>query len=274
MNARKTLSKILALLAGEKAALAHAESRYKANRRAGFKAHNHQRRCEQLAKSMAKPHPKRSERLLDRARVLGARAHRDHARAQYWFAEVKKIAHRIHKLEWERGKVEREHVGKVEVMFDSVTLSEVPRNAPAVAGYTTGLYPTYPDVVKDFPKAHHLSIAISAVVKARCLDIETGDATPYQAPAWLERELGDKPAAKPVGYASVSAWPEIKRLIDRVGIARHQYLIWTAHYTNHPHVCGPHTCGELPFDADMTQWTSAALGKNLDESRLNATVFP
>jgi hypothetical protein len=272
MNARKTLSKILALLAGEKAALAHAESRYKANRRAGFKAHNRQHRCETLAKSMAKPHPKRSERLLDRARVFGQHAHRDHARAQYWFAEVKKIAHRVHKLEWERGKLEREHVGKAGVMFDSVTLSEIPRNAPAVAGYTTGLYPTYHDVVKDFPKAKHLSIAISAVEKARCLDIEVGDATPDQAPAWLERELAAKPNAKPVGYASVSAWPGIKALIDRAGIARHQYVIWTAHYTNRPHVCGPHSCGEIPFDADMTQWTSAALGRNLDESRLTAAV--
>lgn len=273
MNARRTLSHIIGLIASEKAALAHAESRYKANRRYGFKSHNHQLHCNELVVRYTREgHHARAERESNRARRYGGAAHRGHARAQYWFAEMRRISHRIHKLEWQRGEVE-EHVDKTLVMFDSVTISEIPSNAPAVAGYTGGLYHTFPQLLKDFPHAKHLSIAISAVDRGRCLDIETGDATPYEFPAWLHRELAAHPAEKPMGYGSVSSWIEILSLAERAGHNRGEFLVFTAHYTDQPHVCGPHTCGALPWDANLTQWTSAALGKNLDESRLTAGVF-
>lgn len=275
MNVRRRLRELAALLGTEKLALAHAEARYKSNRRNGFKAHNRQRHCEDLAKrNMHDGHRERAHREMERAHHFSEAAHLHHGRAQYWFAEVRHVSNRIHKLEFEQGKLEK-HGDKTDVMFDSVTLSEIPRNAPAVAGYVGGLYRTYPSLAGDFPKAHRLSIAISAVEKARCLDIENGDATPYQFPGWLRREVDAAPtgAEKHIGYGSVSAWVEIRLLAEQHGLHRGGYLVWTAHYTGTPHICGPHTCGELPWDADLTQWTSGALGRNLDESKLSPGVF-
>jgi len=266
-----TTRNIIALLAGERAALRHAEARYKANRRAGFIAHNKQVHCEDLSRRNKRDgHPKLAERQLDRARTLSHHAYRDHLRAQHWFAETRRIAHRIHRLENQLHKIDRD---AVHTMFDTVDLSQMPKNAPAVGGYTGGMWPTYHTLVKEWPHAKHLSIAISAAEEARCLDIEAGDATPYQAPVWMKRELAKQPHEKPVGYGSVSAWPQIRSLLDGAGIHRGEYLVFTAHYSNQPHICGPHTCGELPFDADLTQFTPAALGRNLDESRLTAAVF-
>jgi hypothetical protein len=58
--------------------------------------------------------------------------------------------------------------------------SAIPKTAEAVAGYVGGHWPTYNQLVKDFPHAHKLSIAVFASEDADCLDIEKGDATPDQ----------------------------------------------------------------------------------------------
>ena len=71
-------------------------------------------------------------------------------------------------------------------MYDDVNLALIPANAPAVAGYVGGRWPTYGPMVAKFPHAKHLSIAISALENARCLDVEPGDATIAQAPGWVE----------------------------------------------------------------------------------------
>jgi peptidoglycan hydrolase-like protein with peptidoglycan-binding domain len=52
--------------------------------------------------------------------------------------------------------------------------------------------------------------------------------------------------------------------------------LWTAHYGQGKHICGPKTCGELPVDADGTQWTSTfqgAGGADIDASLLNDNFF-
>src|ERR1035438_1080131 len=51
-------------------------------------------------------------------------------------------------------------------MYDSVDLNEFPPNPEAVAGYVGGKWPTYAPLVKKFPKAHHLSIAVNAAEDA------------------------------------------------------------------------------------------------------------
>ena len=273
MNVRRQFRELAAAIVSEKVMLARAEDRYKAHRREGFMAHNRQGHCEELSrKSMQAGHRERAHREMERARHFGAAAHSAHSRAQYWFAEQRHVANKLHTLEVEEGKVKpKAELDKTQVMFDSVTLSEIPEDAPAVGAYSGGLYHTLPEAERMFPHAHILSIAISAAEHARCLDIENGDATPYQFPTWLHEEIGAK--EKPMGYGSVSAWPEIRSLAEAHGHKRTDFLVFTAHYTNEPHICGPHTCGELPWDADLTQWTSAALGRNLDESRLSPVIF-
>lgn len=172
------------------------------------------------------------------------------------------------------------------VMYDAVDIDEIPHAAHAVAGYVGGKWKTYPELRERFPHSHVLSIAVNAGEDAHCLDVERGDATPAQAPAWVHRQFA-RGVHLPVIYASLSSWPEIIRELGAHGIRRHQIRAWVAHYTGHHHICRPDICGVAakPLGqsrpghqglvyADGTQWTSSALGRNLDESLLHAWFFP
>lgn len=156
------------------------------------------------------------------------------------------------------------------VMYDSITLSEIPADAPAVAGYVGGRWPTFPQLAVRWPRAHRLSIAVNASQRARCLDIEPGDATPGQAPGWF-RSLADSSEGKPVLYSSASTVGPVIATMSAAGIARNRYLIWSAHYTYREHICAPSVCG-YPA-ADATQWTDKALGRNLDRSLCSDQFF-
>jgi|SRR5215469_2870907 len=156
------------------------------------------------------------------------------------------------------------------VMYDSIDLSQFPPNPPAVAGYVGGHWPTYPELVKKFPNAHHLSIAVTASQNARCLDVEPGDATPEQAPGWFANHA-DHSQGTPVLYTSASGVQHLINVMTNAGYARNRYLVWSAHYTFYSHICSPGTCG-YPT-ADATQWTDKSGGKNLDESLCSDAFF-
>ena len=143
------------------------------------------------------------------------------------------------------------------VMFDSITLSTVPSSPFALAGYTSGYWPTYLPMRRTWPTAHTVSIAISTAYHADCLDVEPGDATPGQVPGWVR---ADKAAGfvKPCVYSSYYMFIEqVRPALRRAGIPRSATFDWDASYTYHPHI-------DAGFDA--TQWTDAALGRNLDQS--------
>jgi len=148
-------------------------------------------------------------------------------------------------------------------MYDSVDVSQIPVTAEAVAGYTTGLYPTFPVLAQRFPHAHLLSIAVDSGEDADCLDVETGDGTPADAPAWYRRQikLGKK---LPCFYANSSTMPSVVAALTKSGIPRSQYRVWTAHYTGVPHI---------EPGSDATQWYDKALGRNLDISWCKDTFF-
>lgn len=163
------------------------------------------------------------------------------------------------------------------VMYDSVDTAEIPSHANAVGAYAGGNFPTYMSVKRGWPHAHVLSIAVNSGehrcadgTAIECLDIEPGDATPSLAPAWFhaQRSIGVK---RPCFYGSLSWVPQIEAALHGAGIARHEYRVWSAHYTFHAHICGPQ-CG-LSTSADATQWTDRALGRNLDESLCNGAFF-
>lgn len=157
-------------------------------------------------------------------------------------------------------------------MFDAVTIANIPKDAYAVAGYVNGRWPTYPQLVKDFPTAKHLSIAVTAEADADCLDVEPGDATAAQAPAWFRRQKA-RGVALPVFYTSLSNAKTLVGVLAAAGIKREQYRLWTAHYTFAAHLCGV-SCGYgMPTYADATQYTDKALGRSLDASFLSTSFF-
>lgn len=136
-------------------------------------------------------------------------------------------------------------------MQDAIYVSNLQTGMDAYAGYVAGSWPTYSQMVARFPNSKHLSISPFASVQADCLDIETGDATVSQAAGWL---AGWKPANTPLPVLYTSAG-NVQNLINTLSAAGHprsSYFIWSAHYNNVSHICGPGTCG-YP-QADATQW--------------------
>lgn len=150
-------------------------------------------------------------------------------------------------------------------MFDSVTVSQIPRDAEAVAGYVNGYWPTYATLLREFPHARKLSIAVTVHADAECLDVEPGDAVPEDAPYWVKRQIR-RGIRRPVVYTSVSQAARLMSVLAAHGIKRSQYRLWTAHYTFQKHFCGP-ACGfSFAGRADATQWTDRANNLSLDES--------
>jgi hypothetical protein len=159
-------------------------------------------------------------------------------------------------------------------MFDSVTPGAIPAYAPAVAGYVGGHWPNYTVLVKQHPKAHHLSIAVFASEDADCLDVEKGDATPGQAAPWIKRQHKRGIKRLPVVYTSASLMQPLVNLLAKAGLKYGiDYQMWSAHYSFHAHLCGP-ACGfGIKEHAHATQWTDKALGRNLDESLCGPAFF-
>lgn len=126
-------------------------------------------------------------------------------------------------------------------MYDAVEIRAIPDDPEAVAGYVDW---TYDEVVQRFPRAKHLSISKDATVDADCLDVETGDATPAQAPSWVRKQhaRGEK---TPWVYVEASRLGEVIDALTKDDIKRDEYRIWVADWTGEPHI---------PDGADACQW--------------------
>jgi hypothetical protein len=159
-------------------------------------------------------------------------------------------------------------------MYDSTNVGALPHGADAYAGYVEGLFPTFAALKRQFTAsgAHLLSIAVFASGDAECLDIEPGDATNAQAPGWVKRQLA-RGAHRPCLYTSVGNMDALVTALGGAGISRAAVRLWSAHYGQGKHICGPATCGLTRHASDGTQWTDSALGRSLDESILLSDFF-
>jgi Putative peptidoglycan binding domain len=161
-------------------------------------------------------------------------------------------------------------------MLDTAFNDQFVPGAAAYAAYIDGAIgsqPNYAYIVATFPQARHLSIALFAADDADCLDVEPGAASPSGVLGWVQRQHA-RGIARPCIYASVALMrDEIIPLIAPGAAAGWDLRLWTAHYGQGEHVCGPGTCGELPADADGTQWTDNAMGRVLDQSLLLDDFF-
>jgi hypothetical protein len=158
-------------------------------------------------------------------------------------------------------------------MYDSIDVTQIPASAAAVAGYVGGSWPTFASLQKLFPHACLLSVAISADEDADVLDVEPLDAKAPQAPGWVRRQQA-RGVYRPGLYAQASSMEALLATVAAAGIARASVRLWSAHYGAGAHICGPQSCGYPGVPAcDGTQWTPAALGRNLDQSLLLAGFF-
>jgi hypothetical protein len=158
------------------------------------------------------------------------------------------------------------------IMFDAIEVGQIPAGPQAVAGYVDGRWATAAALEGRFPHARLLTIAVEHAHDAECLDIENGDAEPADAPEWVGRQQA-RGIARPVLYASVDLMQtRVIPALQQGGIDRSAVRLWTAHYAG-THICGPSTCSELSIDADGTQHTDCAYGRDLDASLLVADFF-
>lgn len=157
------------------------------------------------------------------------------------------------------------------LMFDDVNVDILPK-ADAFAAYVDGIYANLGKVRAKFPGAHILSIAVRASDLADCLDIESGDAVNSDAPGWFKRVLASG-VSKPCLYTSASNADALVNEMAKANIPRNAYRLWTAHYGQGEHLCGPTTCHACDATADATQFTSHANNESLDESVCLADFF-
>lgn len=159
------------------------------------------------------------------------------------------------------------------VMFDDTSVELIPPDAKAVACYTNGAYKNCAEVHVKFPHAHKVTIDVAnSNPAADFLDIERGDATIEDAPGWFREHQKRRPGTRPGFYISISEAQALESVLRAHGIKRREYKLWTAHYTFHPHVCGPKTCG-YPSKADGTQYTNWSHEHSLDQSLLKESFW-
>lgn len=120
-------------------------------------------------------------------------------------------------------------------MYDAVTASNIPSSATLVAGYGDGYYQNTAEMRARFPHATVVEIAVSphhnlGVV----LDVENGDASPSQAPGWvnMRRAAGVDPTV----YCNSSTWPAVRSAFQAAGVAEPHY--WIAQYDGNPGIPG------------------------------------
>lgn len=154
------------------------------------------------------------------------------------------------------------------VMFDAVEAANIPATAQAAAGYVGGRWPDYLGIVQRFPHLESagrlLSIAVNDTEAARCLDVETGDASPNQAPSWAKRMLA-RGVWKPCLYANRSTMPAVIQALSASGLHRDQYRLWVADWTFAAHI---------PSGFDACQWTDRAYGGRDDQTLALDSFFP
>lgn len=158
-------------------------------------------------------------------------------------------------------------------MYDDVNLALEPAGAYAYAGYVDGRFENFQELEALFPGAHFLSIAVSASDDAACLDDEPGDATNAEVFAWFQAQVA-RGQYRPCVYTSADNLTAMETTMAANGFARESYRMWSAHYTNVAHFCGPDTCHFGISQADATQYTDDALGRSLDESIIADDFFP
>lgn len=151
-----------------------------------------------------------------------------------------------------------------ELMLDTVGVSELSGLHPAaVAGYTSGNWPTYDGLVAAFPAAYHVSIAVYQThtrvndsprgPPVNCLDVEPGDAPPSAAGPWARSIIGI--GGKPCLYANLSTMPDVVASLTSQLLPRSSYFLWDADWRY---------VYQLDQGFDATQWTDRYDSRNID----------
>jgi hypothetical protein len=160
-------------------------------------------------------------------------------------------------------------------MLDSIIPANLPAGADAYLGYADGAWPTYSEIIRLFPHAHHLSLTVSPALGAMGCDREPGDLSAAQMVTWVKASLAAK-VWRPVCYAAASNMNACYVALRLAGVQRGSVRLLSAHYGAGRHICSPASCGLVSVAMDGTQWSGSAEGNHgsvIDESVLLDDFF-
>lgn len=114
------------------------------------------------------------------------------------------------------------------IMADAVVSANIPVGKfKLVAGYLNGAISKWSQADWDRHAGHSILVKITVFASlndGHMLDVETGDATPAQAPGWvrMRRAAG---FLYPTIYCSESIWSTVKAEFNRQGVAQPSYVV-------------------------------------------------
>jgi hypothetical protein len=143
-------------------------------------------------------------------------------------------------------------------MFDAVDAKDVPASGfDLLAGYTNGQYKSYGPLLQRFPNTVVVPIdVLNQPGMGRVLDIETGDATPADAPRWFDNSI-TLGVHRPTLYYSASLHSAVKG-----SMGSRKYDAWIAEY-------GPQLTVHSDAQVNVVAWQKAdhgPHGENIDVS--------
>lgn len=146
--------------------------------------------------------------------------------------------------------------------WDSTNPNDIPLAVDGVMGYENGAY-AWPAAAWDrWPKTvAKVRISVNAYENVGdMLDVESGDATPAQAPHWVQLRQGSG-LARPTIYMSESVWPQVQAACKGLAV---DYVV--ANYNNNP---------AIPAGAVGHQYANEPLtGGHYDWTEVVDTWFP
>jgi hypothetical protein len=129
-------------------------------------------------------------------------------------------------------------------MFDAIDVTSLPAGADVYAGYDDGHWPDAAAIAARFGGKPVVRITVlPGDNEGDVLDVESGDATPQQAPAWVQRRRADG-HTWPTVYCSESVWSSVIAAFNDAGVPQPFY--WVAAY--------PGAGAAVPAGAVAHQW--------------------
>lgn len=114
------------------------------------------------------------------------------------------------------------------IMYDSINPNDLPSGADLYAGYDDGNWPDASTIQAKFAGKTVIRITTnSSDNEGDCLDVENGDASPIEAPAWVSQRRSSG-LSNPLVYCAASNWQNVINAFNAQQIDEPSY--WIAAY--------------------------------------------
>lgn len=120
-------------------------------------------------------------------------------------------------------------------MYDSTTVTDLPKSAKMVAGYVDGAYQTVDDLRRRYPAGTVVTITVLGKPGEHVCDTEPGNIGPAGAVRWAKDEV--KAGRRPTLYCMGSQWKWIRRRLRlrlQMPLKAGRVSWWVADYDNDP----------------------------------------